>query len=98
MKTIDQAAQDHSAQILCTKCNPADCAGCFENVNLINAFIAGAQFAQRWISVEESLPETGISVLIKVKSNHVGMACIRYGTWDCKFPNTVTHWRPITVK
>ena len=30
-----------------------------------DAFIAGAEFAQRWISVEDELPEEGVSVLLK---------------------------------
>jgi len=62
------------------------------------AFEAGVKFAQEWISVENGLPESGITVLIKDKRNCIDWACIRYGDWDHKFKNTITHWRPITKK
>ena len=61
-----------------------------------DAFLAGVEFAQQWISVEEELPESGKTVLIKDKNNMIGLACIRLGVWDYKFKNMITHWRPIT--
>ena len=41
---------------------------------VFNAFDKGVEFAQRWIPVEEELPEIGVEVLVKVDdltgSNH----------------------------
>ena len=89
MKTIEQAANEYAVK------NDLQQAG---QTKRATAFKAGAEFAQQWISVEDELPENGITVLIKDKSSHIGLACRRYGDWDCNFKNTVTHWRLITVK
>lgn len=68
------------------------------NTGAINGFKAGAAFAQEWIPIEKELPEEGITVLVKDKNGYVGMSAIRYGSWDYKFKNMITHWRPITRK
>jgi hypothetical protein len=61
-------------------------------------FKKGVEFAQRWISVEDELPESGKTVLIQDKNSYVGLACRRYGDWDYKYKKMITHWRPITFK
>lgn len=87
MKTIDDAAKDYLFEV-----------NGYYDQHLEEIFIAGAQFAQEWIPVEKELPEEGISVLTKDKNGYIGMHRILYGTWDYKFKNTITHWRPITRK
>lgn len=65
------------------------------------AFKAGVEFAQRWISVEDELPEEGKYVLLKYESGiYLGgidgnMFFEDTGTKDDETP---THWRPIEVK
>ena len=86
MKTIEQAAEDYA------KIDKANAEWVMED------FKAGIEFAQRWISVEEELPENGITVLIKDKNGYNGLKCRRYGEWDYIKPKTITHWRPITLK
>ena len=44
-------------------------------------FIAGVEFAQRWISVEEELPQEGISVLIKNDFGYFGINVLENGIW-----------------
>jgi hypothetical protein len=88
MKMVEQAAKEYAENLGETL--DTDCAH--------RAFKAGVEFAQEWISVEKELPDAGITVLIKDKNNNYGWACIRYGDWDYKFKNTITHWRPITKK
>jgi len=94
MKTIEEAAMDYLEDI--APSNPDFDFSILESE--YEAFKAGVEFAQEWISVEKELPDGGITVLIKDKNNMIGMACRRFGDWDYKFKNTITHWRPITKK
>ncbi len=73
-----------------------------EAKNELSAFLAGAQFAQQWISVEDRMPEplTGVIVFIPEEDFHItsGMWDIsqkwvlldEYRTPECK----VTYWMP----
>ena len=54
MKTIEQAAMEYATQDRKTRSEHA-------------AFAAGVAFAQRWISVEEELPEANTQVLVKIE-------------------------------
>ena len=87
MKTLEQAAQEYAAKERTTRSEHA-------------AFIAGAEFANRWISVEDELPD--FDTLILCKTN-VGVYFI--GTFDdlgfsvrALAVSDVTHWRPIEMK
>ena len=75
----------------------------------IEMFEAGVQFAQRWIPVEEELPEIGEKVITKMtkdKRTSYGIATRIREEWeinahwiDHTFSNmTITHWRPIELK
>ena len=75
----------------------------------IEMFEAGVQFAQRWIPVEEELPEIGEKVITKMtkdKRTSYGIATRIREEWeinahwiDHTFSNmTITHWRPINLK
>ena len=77
-----------------------------------NIFKAGAEFAQRWISVEDELPEVknhGFSDLVLTKNIYDNIMLERYDSeskkfngirYDCIINNDgqVTHWRPIELK
>ena len=76
-----------------------------------NGFVAGVEFAQRWIPVEEELPEVGDVVLVRTKIGKV-LTCEMYIPMDylgnvlgekewCgsyNFKQAVTHWRPVNLK
>ena len=75
----------------------------------IEMFEAGVQFAQRWIPVEEELPEIGEKVITKMtkdKRSSYGIATRIREEWeinahwiDHTFSNmNITHWRPIELK
>ena len=60
-------------------------------------FVAGVEFAQRWISIDEELPPVSQQVIVKLKNNW--HAC----TWllgDGTFAYNIkpTHWRYIDLK
>ena len=70
---------------------------------------AGVEFAQRWIPVEEELPEVGVIVQIKFKELHdeniyYGHDNVIQSTCDFKMFNCEQHllnvisWRPIEYK
>ena len=65
------------------------------------SFKAGVEFAQRWISVEDELPEIGDEIIVKLKEHTLK----KYQAWsiECRrdieiIPVFATHWRPIELK
>ena len=62
-----------------------------------SAFIAGVKFAQRWIPIEEELPEKLVQVIVKFED---GWCTCTWITEDGDFAFNVkpTHWRPIELK
>ena len=70
-----------------------------------NGFRAGIEFAQRWVSVEEELPELKekqYSILAKTKTNEYivvnvfgDIEYLRKGIFEYF---NITHWRPIELK
>ena len=68
--------------------NTADC---------IEVFEAGVEFAQRWIPVEEELPEKLVQVIVKLED---GWCTCTWITEDGDFAFNVkpTHWRPLNLK
>ena len=63
----------------------------------IEMFEAGVQFAQRWIPIEEELPEKLVQVIVKLEN---GWCTCTWITEDGDFAFNVkpTHWRPIELK
>ena len=61
MKTIEEAAKDF---------NDSHVNGHHPQKLVSDIFKAGVQFAQRWIPVEEELPEVGAMVLTKMEKRH----------------------------
>lgn len=98
MKTIDEVANEINSK----RANRS-------KYDISDAFKDGAEFAQRWIPIEEEKPEIDESVLMK---NTFG--CYGVGKWDgknwvfytiegiAKLSNWIskecTHWRPIELK
>ena len=82
---------------------------CKSNAYFGNGFKKGVEFAQRWIPVEEELPEIGEKVITKMnkdKRTSYGIATRIREEWeinahwiDHTFSNMIiTHWRPIELK
>ena len=63
MKTIEDAARDYAIHEYWGVCEIVDCESMTDKSE--EDFKAGADFAQRWISVEEELPDIGEEVLVK---------------------------------
>jgi hypothetical protein len=99
MKTIEEAAEDYAQR---TDKENAEW--------VMKDFLAGVEFAQRWISVEEELPPQERSngeserVFVKDEDGHRGFC--RYNHKSRKWTNGslygdwmgVTHWRYIELK
>lgn len=88
MKTIEEAAKDF---------NDSHVNGHHPQKWVSDIFKAGADFAQRWISIDEELPPVSQQVIVKLKNNW--HAC----TWllgDGTFAYNIkpTHWRYIDIK
>ena len=62
------------------------------------SFIAGIEFAQRWISVEDELPKIGDHILIKLKRDKLKIWGIFNEDDRILVSNYATHWRPIELK
>ena len=75
------------------------------------SFKAGVKFAQRWISVEDELPEVGVEVIVKTINLKYSIAKMYtpkdyngniLGEKEWKgsgtFKSSITHWRPIELK
>ena len=94
MKTIEEAAKE---------CAYANCeTEGKRNPYIQFGFIAGAEFAQRWIPVSEP-PEDNSIVLVKSESPFkYSTAWYTNGKFKCDFigisHERVTHWRPINIK
>jgi hypothetical protein len=94
MKTIEQSAIEYLNKDL----DIVD--GEYTSVAILNAFEAGAEFAQRWIPIEEELPKEKGVCLVKQRGY------IQIGRWIVDSNNKgywwdylgITHWRPIELK
>lgn len=89
MKTIEEAVIEYSEN--------ADIDEETYIADVYDGFKAGVEFAQRWIPVEEELPEKLVQVIVKLENDWC--AC----TWitedgDFAFNVKPTHWRHIDIK
>ena len=104
MKTIEDAARECANIYLqgYRDSYPAD------KNDFVDVFEAGIEFAQRWIPVEEELPEVGEKVITKMtkdKRTSYGIATRIREEWeinahwiDHTFSNmNITHWRLIEL-
>lgn len=103
MKTIEEAAIEYTESKIKYEYDPAY----FEDI--CKSFMKGADFAQRWISVDEELPRIGEKVITKMnkdKRTSYGIATRIREEWeidahwiDHTFSNmNITHWRHIDLK
>jgi len=93
MKTIEQASIECANIYLqgYRDSYPAD-----EN-DFVDVFEAGIEFAQRWIPVEEDLPEKFKQVIVKLENGwHTCTWIMEDGTFA--FNVKPTHWRHIDLK
>ena len=104
MKTIKEAANEYSRRV-----SPQSD---WTARNAEISFKAGVEFAQRWIPVEEELPEIGEKVQVKLLIEIIGhkttdidhdRLILKDGkTWMFDVEQmagiAVTHWRPIELK
>jgi len=86
MKTIEEAALNYAARkvILNEFCPAQD-------------FIAGVEFAQRWIDVKDELPTEQGRFLLKHRKYGVHSGTLMDLVGEFKI-GEVTHWRPIELK
>lgn len=86
MKTVEQKAEEY------LMCNFDS-----NDIDLSDAFKAGVKFAQRWIPVEEKLPEKLVQVIVKLENGwHTCTWITESG--DFAFNVKPTHWRYIDIK
>ena len=111
MKTIESAALKYSEPIATyTYYNGMDnLTYCDLEKCMVDSFKAGAEFATKWISVDEELPRIGEKVITKMNKDRrtsYGIATRIREEWeidahwiDHTFSNmNITHWRPIELK
>jgi len=101
MKTILEAAKDYILG------NRQGCPSTSESEDT-DIFIAGVNFAQQWIPVEDELPKpitsnTNVSRQILIKLKDGGYRVMQYDhVREEFFPHyvneTITHWRKIELK
>lgn len=99
MKTIEDAKDDCILDCGCLKYRESDyTAGYAGGVDY--GFEAGVEFAQRWISVEDELPETiddeKIFLRYPILIKNIDGAFQVLNTFSDI--STYTHWRPIELK
>jgi len=104
MKTIEEKSFEYKENVdLSNICDTKDV-----RFEIQDAFTAGAEFAQRWISIEEEEPPLYITVLVKLFNGRYFTAkyiksskCREDDVWSDGFsyyPVNDTHWRPIELK
>ena len=111
MRTIERAASIYAEPIASdlSHKNMDDLNICDLEDYIAESFKEGVEFAQRWIPVEEELPEIGEKVITKMakdKRTSYGIATRIREEWeinahwiDHTFSNmTITHWRYIDLK
>ena len=89
MKTIEEAVIEYSEN--------ADIDEETYIADVYDGFKAGVEFAQRWIPVEEELPEKLVQVIVKLENGWCTCTWITENG-DFAFNVKPTHWRPIDLK
>jgi len=101
MKSIEEAAKDFSEDIRENSLSGNNIGKEQYKSGRKIGFKSGVEFAQRWIPVEEELPEENEVVLYKSNGN-VNIGTVGYGRFSylSKFVAVtgITHWRPIELK
>lgn len=99
MKTIEAASKDHSNNTW-----KESFVGEWDSNELKtfceHDFKKGVEFAQRWIPVEESMPEILTDVLIKQSNGKIAIGCLMDEGFNVElfdFKTHVNYWRPIEL-
>jgi hypothetical protein len=61
-------------------------------------FVACAEFAWRWISVDEELPVDDSQILVKSGTGRCDVRRPRFKFGKCMLGSDITHWRYIDLK
>ena len=97
MKTIKDTANKYAESRYSRKAHPT--ADAYSAAR--NGFIAGYEFAQQWINVNDELPEENVYVLVmQDDSDYTDIAYLEDGEWyysnnDLQLSFNPTHWRNI---
>ena len=79
----------------------------YDDAKSIGAFINGAEYAQRWISINEELPSLREYCLVKLSDGTAMYAQFTYFGWNIFWAGgtsgqsserPVTHWRKIEIE
>jgi hypothetical protein len=111
-RTVKEAAAEHALEYVKRKYSDLDTlAAKTEFLAASGDFTAGVAFAQRWIPVEEELPEGTnfdntcsdiVLIIDDFRRVHVAYYDYEIGKWICFEDNlshlTFTHWRSIELK
>ncbi len=106
MKTIEEAAKEYAG---ISEYKHTNISHTYNKYDIAEAFERGVEFAQRWIPVEEELPEKdsdypgcSVEVLLKISDGKVkfGYYYFNQKRWcfDYLDIENITHWRPIEIK
>lgn len=97
MISIEKAAKKHADNFTTISDAPADVTGRDIHEYVQNAFKAGFEFANKWISVNDKLPAVGAQCLVKYADGQVSCAQKVSVGWlrDRLFGQEITHWRHI---
>lgn len=95
MKTIETASDEQSYNFIYDDVD-------YSHPNFVanekkQSFQDGVEFAQRWIPIEEQLPENDSRTLLLVKHENGNIYITTYFN-SRFFLADVTHWRPIELK
>jgi len=97
MKTIEQEAREYAEKVTLNTGS--------DRTKRENAFKAGVEFAQQWISIDDELPEmhngnSSENVLVKTQEGDVLIGYLYINGWfaNSQYPCEITHWRSITKK
>ena len=96
MKTIEKAAKDYRIEK----------GSLYSNIGLLaeDAFKAGVNFAQKWISADDEIPPVNLRILVKSNTGYIETRTIKKHQINgfklnvSLSGNNVTHWKYIDLK
>jgi hypothetical protein len=99
MKTLEEIAREYGKDD--NSYEPED--DCFLADLAARSFVAGAKFAQRWISIEDERPDYNERVLVKNVHGEIYTHIFVDSSRRANIKQTaelmvITHWRPIELK
>ena len=107
MKTIEEKAQEYADEMCAISTDVLGVDSGDVNAYIIESFKSGVEFVQRWIPVEEELPneKNGYfdkQVLVKhfndFERTELDYKVTKYNERGWEEYSRITHWRPIDFK